>query len=224
MPREARVVCANYPYHVTQRGNYRQVVFEDEEDKAVYLRFFIEYKEKFQVKVYAYCLMDNHVHFIVEPTTENGLALLFSRTHMRYSIYFNQKKGARGQLWQGRFYSCPLDKEHLYEAIRYVELNPIRAGITNKIDSYDWSSLKFHLSEKGELHIDSVDEYLQIDNWKTYITEKADEEKIKTIRERTKTNRPAGSEKFIQNIQILSGKTFNFNPKGRPKILKNEIK
>ena len=178
MAREKRVVCANYPYHVTQRGNYRQNVFEDDEDRGVYMRYFMEYKKKFGVQLFAYCLMDNHVHFVVEPSTENGLARLFSMTHMRYSHYFNKKKGARGHLWQGRFFSCPLDVEHLYEAIRYVELNPVRAGIVSRIDSFDWSSLKFHMKGKGLYPVDSVNEYLQIEDWKSYLKEKVDEEKV----------------------------------------------
>ena len=132
MPRDARVVCAGDPYHVTQRGNYRQDIFDEEEDREKYMEFFMMYREKFNVKLYAWCLMSNHVHFVVEPSTETGLANLFRFAHMRYSQYFNKKKGASGHLFQGRFHSSPLDKEHLYEALRYVELNPLRAGLITK--------------------------------------------------------------------------------------------
>ena len=84
MPRDARVVCADVPYHVTQRGNYRQDIFEEDEDREKYMEFFMMNLEKFDVKLYAWCLMNNHVHFIVEPSTEDGLANLFRFAHMRY--------------------------------------------------------------------------------------------------------------------------------------------
>jgi putative transposase len=220
MPRESRVVCAHYPYHVTQRGNYRQDVFDDDEDREIYMRFFMEYKKKFKVKLFAYCLMDNHVHFIVEPSTEDGLAKLFSVVHMRYSKHYNKKKGSRGLLWQGRFFSCPLDVEHLYEAIRYVELNPIRAHLVNRLDSYDWSSLKFHLKGKGLHPVDSISKYLQIDDWRAYLKEKVREDILSMVKERTKANRPAGSSSFISKLESISGKKVNLTPKGRPKKIK----
>ena len=86
--------------------------------------------------------MDNHVYFVVEPQKEDGLALLFKYTHMRYSIYFNKKWGSLGYLFQGIFFSCLLDEAHLYEAIRYVELNPIRANMVADLEDYYWSKAK----------------------------------------------------------------------------------
>lgn len=217
MPRDARVVCAGVPYHVTQRGNYRQDIFEEDADREKYMEYFMLYKEQFNVKLYAWCLMDNHVHFIVEPITEDGLANLFRFAHMRYSQYFNRKKGASGHLFQGRFHSSPLDTEHLYEALRYVELNPLRAGLITRIDGYKWSSMRTHLTGKGKYPLSSVQECLEINDWKQYLKEKANEEIIKTLRARAKTNRPAGDSKFIKKIEKMTGKTFNFNKKGRPR-------
>ena len=83
----------------------------------------------------AWCLMSNHVHFVVEPSTEDGLAKVFNNTNMRYSQYFNRKRGLAGHLFQGRFFSCVLDSDHLYEAMRYVELNPLRAGVSTRPDT-----------------------------------------------------------------------------------------
>ena len=168
--------------------------------------------------------MDNHVHFIVEPITESALAKLFSVVNIRYSQHFNKKKGVRGQLWQGRFFSCPLDKEHLYEAIRYVELNPLRAGITSSIEAYSWSSLQDHLLGKGRYPVDDLSEYLEIDDWKTYLSESINEDVLDTLRERTKTNRPAGNASFIKKLEHLSGKTFNLAGRGRPRKKVEEVK
>lgn len=142
---------------------------------------------------------------------------MFNDTHMRYSQYFNKKRAVAGHLWQGRFFSCALDSDHLYEAIRYVELNPLRAGIVNRIDGYYWSSMKCHLNGKGKLLLDSIDKYLQIDDWKAYLREKGDEELINNIRKRTKIGKPLGDAKFIKKMEKLSGKKFTFRKNGRPK-------
>ena len=217
MPRDARIVCSGVPYHVTQRGNFKMDIFEEDADREKYLDFFKHYKEQFKVKLYAWCLMSNHVHFIVEPSTEKGLADLFKFTHMRYSQYFNRKKGSHGHLWQGRFFSCALDNDHLYEAMRYVELNPLRAGIVQRIDAYHWSSMKEHLGGKGKIQLDNVKKYLEIEDWKEYLREKGDEEIINNIRKRTKIGKPLGDAKFIKKMEKLSGKKFIYRKSGRPK-------
>ncbi len=217
MPREARVVCVGVPYHVTQRGNFRMNIFEEDVDREKYLEFFLMYKAEFGVKVYAWCLMSNHVHFIVEPSTERGLADLFKFTHMRYSQYFNKKRGVVGHLWQGRFFSSALDSDHLYEALRYVELNPLRAGIVNRIDGYVWSSMKEHLTGKGKLRLDDVSEHIEIEDWRAYLREKADEELVNNIRKKTKVGKPLGDSKFIKRIEKLTGRSFSLGKGGRPK-------
>lgn len=106
MGRVARFSESGLAYHVTQRGNYRQDVFQDEEDKKVYMDYFQDYCIEFGLKVFAWCLMDNHVHFVVEPLKSDSMANVFKLTHMRYSHYFNKKLGVKGHLWQGRFFSC----------------------------------------------------------------------------------------------------------------------
>ncbi len=220
MPRIARVVVAEVPYHVTQRGNYRQNIFEDDEDRAKYMELFMEYKEKHGLKLYAWCLMDNHVHFVIEPSTEKTLGLVFNGVNMRYSQYFNRKRGAYGHLWQGRYFSCALDSDHVYEALRYVELNPLRAGMISKIDGYKWSSAKMRITGKGKFPLDDVSAYVEIENWRAYLKEKAADEVLLSIRNCTKTGRPLGGAKFIKKIERLSGRTISFQKKGRPKKIK----
>lgn len=136
MPRIARVVVSEYPHHIIQRGNYRQNVFLDESDKRQYLSLIAEYSQKYHLKILAYCLMDNHVHFIGIPKNGNSMAKTFSVAHTLYSQYFNKKMKVSGHLWQGRFYSCVLDESHLIAAGRYVEQNPVRAGIVKKPVEY----------------------------------------------------------------------------------------
>ena len=91
MPRIARVSIPGIPVHVTQRGNYRQNIFKECIDKEFYMNSFLHYKKKFNVKLYAWCLMDNHVHFVLEPCDAEGLGRLFKSLNTRYSMYFNRK-------------------------------------------------------------------------------------------------------------------------------------
>ena len=158
MPRRARVVFEGVVHHITQRGNYRQNVFEDDSDKRKYVEFIREYSEKYGMKIYAYCLMSNHVHFIAAPVKEDSLAMTFKYSNMRYSSYFNKKNKRSGHLWQGRFYSCPLQFEHALEALRYVERNPVRAKMVELPWEYEWSSAREHVGFNGEIDTSTKDE------------------------------------------------------------------
>lgn len=145
MPRHARVVFEGVAHHITQRGNYRQNIFEDDADRKKYLQLVGEYSEKYKTKIFAYCLMTNHVHFIAAPTKPDSLALTFKYANMRYSKYFNFKNKRLGHLWQARFYSCPLYGNHAIEAVRYVERNPVRANLVGLPWEYEWSSAAEHV-------------------------------------------------------------------------------
>ena len=158
MPRRARVVFEGVVHHITQRGNYRQSVFEDDSDKRKYVEFIREYSEKYGMKIYAYCLMSNHVHFIAAPVKEDSLAMTFKYSNMRYSSYFNRKNKRSGHLWQGRFYSCPLQFEHALEALRYVERNPVRARMVELPWEYEWSSAREHVGFNAEIDTSTKDE------------------------------------------------------------------
>jgi putative transposase len=127
MPRLARVVLPDIPYHITQRGNRREDVFFCDADREFYLTLLQEYCEKYQVEVWAYCLMTNHIHLILKPFKSDGLQKVLKPLHMRYAQYINKKQGWKGHLWQGRFFSSALDESYVYSAIRYIEQNPVRA-------------------------------------------------------------------------------------------------
>lgn len=218
MPRISRAVAVGYPHHITQRGNYQQYVFEAEEDYIQYLQWLKEYSQRYSLKIWAYCLMNNHVHFVCVPMKDDSLARTFNTLHMRYSQYFNKKKKVTGHLWQGRFYSSSLDERHLYAAIRYVEKNPVRAKIVKEPHEYRWSSAKAHVY-KGTEHILTNDCYLvrEIKNWLLYLMEKEDKTLIDNIRRNTKTGRPCGDDVFMEKIESLLSRRLNALPKGRPR-------
>ena len=136
MARIPRVVIPNEPHHVTQRGNRRQRKFFCREDYQTYLDLMDDACRLFEVQIWAYCLMPNHIHLIAVPRTEQALAQAIGRGHETYTRFLNFKKRWRGYLWQGRFHSHPVDTEHLLRTACYVELNPVGPGLVRKPEDY----------------------------------------------------------------------------------------
>jgi putative transposase len=168
MARIGRVVAARLPHHITQRGNRRQQTFFSEEDYREYISLMSEWCKRCNVEIWAYCLMPNHVHLIAVPTTEDALRKAIGEAHRRYTRYINFLKGWRGYLWQGRFSSYPMDEAYLLTAARYIEFNPVRAGLVENPWDYQWSSASAHLSGKDD-NLVKVSPLLQIaGNWKIF--------------------------------------------------------
>jgi len=141
MPRKARIVIPGVAHHVVQRGHNRQVVFAADEDFQFYLENLTELKGELDVRLYAYCLMTNHVHLLLMPAQGQTLASLLKALAGRQTRYVNRVEGRSGTLWEGRYKSSPVDTEsHLLECSRYIELNPLRAGIVGRPEQYRWSS------------------------------------------------------------------------------------
>ena len=217
MPRIARAVAKGYPHHITQRGNYRQTVFENDDDYHQYLFWLKEYSKKYSFEIWAYCLMSNHVHFIGVPRKEDTLARTFNTLHMRYSQHINRRRKASGHLWQGRFYSTILDDVHVYAAVKYVENNPVRVKVVKKAEEYPWSSAKEHMGGPSSCVITKRFYLLEeIGNWKKYLRDGEDEALIQDIRKGTMTGRPCGSESFIQKLEKRFNRRLKALPPGRP--------
>ena len=140
MARLPRVVAIDVPHHVTQRGNARQVILADDSDRLTYLELLRQHSDQCGLALLGYCLMSNHVHLIAIPRATDSLAKALRQTHGRYAAYWNARQNSSGHVWQGRFYSCPLDEAHLWVALRYTELNPVRAGMVKAAESWPWSS------------------------------------------------------------------------------------
>ena len=129
VPRRARVVFPGLPHHATQRGNNRQQLFFAPEDYRYYLELLADHARRFGVEVLGYCLMPNHVHLIAAPESEASLARALGRTHSEFALALNRTEGRTGHVFQNRFFSCVLGGTHLLRALRYVERNPVRAGL-----------------------------------------------------------------------------------------------
>ncbi len=207
-------------HHITQRGNNRQDLFLVDDDRRVYLELLQEQAQKYGLEVLAHCLMTNHVHLVAIPHEEEALAQAIGRTHFRYTQYVNRLHRRSGHLWQGRFYSCALDGRHLWLALKYVELNPVRAKLCRRAWQYPWSSAGLHVDEKAESELlDLARWYKQItaDAWRKELAEGLTDEEVARIRLRTHTGRPLGRDSFVSKLETLLGRRVRPLPVGRPK-------
>lgn len=169
MPRGPRNVIPEFPHHVIQRGNRRQPVFFYDQDREKYLELLAKHGKRKKLEFWAYCLMNNHVHMIVVPSDEKGLAAGLGEAHKEYTRLINAREEWKGYLWQGRFLSYPMDEAYLCAAVRYVELNPVRAGIVEKAADYRWSSARAHISGEKDILISNNDFMKDFGNWEGYL-------------------------------------------------------
>lgn len=132
-----------------QRGNNRDAVFQSTDDYRLYLDRYFGFATRYRVRTLAYCLMPNHVHFIVVPEDGRSLGRLFGRLHADFARFANVKQERSGHFWRERFFSCPMDESHTLQAIAYVEQNPIRAQLAGRAWDYPWSSAAQHLDPPG---------------------------------------------------------------------------
>ena len=218
MARLARSTVAGYPHHVVQRGNYDQPVFDTDGDYRRYLDWLGEYAPRYEVEIWAYCLMPNHVHLICVPKTEDSLARAFNTLHMRYAQYFNGKRAVSGHLWRARFMSCVLDGPSVHEEVRFIETNPVRKGIVVRAEDYSWSSAQGHVSGRPDpLLTDGRFLPDDIFDWGAYLAGSGDELVIRRVRERLKTGRPAGAASFVRELEGITGRRLEALPRGRPR-------
>ena len=134
------MVVPDFPHHVVQRGVRRMDVFFSDGDRVEYLSLLSQSASKHSSNFLAWCLMSNHAHFVVMPRQSKSLSATFGEAHRRYTRMVNFREGWRGHLWQERFHSYPMDEHHLLAAVRYVEMNPVRAGLVQKPEDWEWSS------------------------------------------------------------------------------------
>lgn len=201
MARLARVVAAGLPHHVTQRGNRRQEVFFGEADYRTYLRLLAEGCRAAKTAVLGYCLMPTHVHLILVPSDPDGLRAALGEAHRRYTRHVNSREGWSGYLWQGRFASFPMDEPHLLASARYVELNPVRAGLVRRARDWKWSSARAHLAGRDD-DLVRVEPLLSlVPDWRAFLRGGLKDEERDAIRAAERTGRPLGSEAFTKKLE-----------------------
>ena len=205
-----------FPHHITQRGNRQMDVFETDDDRLAYLRFLKKYAAQYNLSIYAYCLMTNHVHLVAVPGDDMALGKALRDAHTVYAMYFNTRTALSGHVWQGRFYSCPLDDDHLWAAIRYVERNPVKAGLVERSEQYRWSSAMAHcgLCTDDLLCTDFLPDGV-IEDWSAWLAQPDEESVVDYIRQQTQTGRPCGSETFLDQLEGLLNRSVRRKKPGR---------
>jgi putative transposase len=218
MPRIARIVIPGCPHHVTQRGNHRQRVFFAESDHDLYFELLRKYFCQFQVDMAGYALMYNHTHKILIPALANSLAKGVGRLHNDFARWQQIQRNMTGHFWQSRFYSCPLDEDHFWEALRYIELNPVRAGLVRHAWDWPWSSARAHVTgvdDTGMLNMDLWRTRFDGDKWRSFLEEGLQSTlDLDRIREATRTGRPLGSDDFVRRLENLTGRSFRPKKRG----------
>ena len=205
MPRMARLVVPGFPHHVTQRGVRGQRTFFEDADYGVYLELLREFRERSNVGIWAYCLMPNHIHVIAVPNDDGGLARLFRMVHGEYARKTNSDHEWQGHLWQQRYYSAVMDEAHTLAAMRYVELNPVRAGLCDRPQDWRWSSVHAHLDTGRDEIVDVSTTREIVGDWISYLAA-ADDDMQDSLRHHTRTGRPAGDDDFVEMLEVITGK------------------
>ena len=206
MARQARLIIPGLPHHVTQRGNQGQRVFFDDRQYSWYLRLVSEAARQAQAEIWAYCLMPNHVHFVVAPESVDGLRQTFAGPHKRYAAALNQRRGWTGHLWQGRFASYVMDEKHLMTAVRYVELNPVRAGLVRRADEWRWSSARAHLGVAADTALNCQPMWDRVEDYAGYLDARGDPRAEEALRRSYSTGRPVGELSWVRGLEAVAGR------------------
>jgi len=224
MARLPRLVIPNQPHHIIQRGNDRQTIFRDNDDFQTFLDWLREAAKQYQVAVHAYVLMSNHLHLLATPNDEVGLAKMMQWVGRHYVPYFNHKYQRSGTLWQGRFKTSVIDSERYFMVCsRYIELNPVRAGIAHNPVEYHWSSYQHHIGLRTDPLITDHSLYWALGNtpfereasYKALTEQGISPTELEQMRYSFK-GWVIGSDQFKAQLEKQSSRRVTPAPKGRP--------
>jgi putative transposase len=194
MPRVARVVVPGIALHVRQRGHNRGRCFFGDQDYAVYLGLLGHFAREHACAVHAYCLMTNHVHLLLTPRTEDGSALMMKRLAQCYTQHVNKAQERSGSLWEGRFRSCLVTSErYALACYRYVELNPVSAGMVVHPRDYRWSSYRANAEGKPDRMLEPHPAYPGATAYRGLFDDKLDDNVVDELRKATSGGYAVGS-------------------------------
>lgn len=225
MPRLPRISPAEVAVHIIQRGNNRQACFASDEDHWAFTGWLKEYSVRYRVDVHAWVMMTNHIHLLCTPHDDVGISRMMQSVGRRYVQYFNREYRRSGTLWEGRFKSCLVENEtYLLELYRYIEMNPVRAMMADDPGDYQWSSYQVNgLGKASDLCVPhqeylslGVDPFERQKNYRELFAHQVEGELLKEIRDNTHKGMAIGSERFKDEIEILTGRRLKSKKRGRP--------
>ena len=226
MPRRARLNLPGIPWHIVQRGNNRAVCFNAEDDYRFYLDQLDQLSLRFRCAVHAYVLMTNHIHLLLTPARFGSVAMLMKHLGQRYVQYVNRSYRRSGTLWEGRFRSCLTQTEdYVLACYRYIELNPVRAGLVRRPQDFRWSSYGANAEGAKDSLIRPHAEYLRLGAGKDarerayrgLFEEHLDAGVIGEIRAATNGNYVLGGRRFQDEIEAVLGRRARRQHAGRPR-------
>jgi putative transposase len=234
MARLPRLIVPNHPHHIIQRGAGRHPVFQDLADYELFLRYLGESAKAFKVAIHAYVLMNNHVHLLASPSDRTGLAQMMQWIGRHYVPYFNRKYGRVGTLWQGRYKTAVVDSERYFLICsRYIELNPVRAGIVSRPADYPWSSYRHHTGARHEPLITDHPLYWQLGNtpfareaaYRQLVEQSASPKEVELITQATLKGWAIGTSMFKEQLEKQVDRRVSPAKRGRPpRGMKSETK
>jgi len=226
MPRQPRLEIAGLPHHVVQRGVDRQAVFFDHQSYLTYLHLLAAYAHNFEVSVHSWCLMTNHIHLLLTPSVPGTLSRMMQHLNRRYVQQINARFTRSRHLWAGRFKASVVgEQRYLLSCMRYIELNPVRAGMVDHPQAYTWSSWHANVGERKSRLVTPHLEYLALgasdaERWARYralVLRDEDAAVTCQLREATQQNVTFGSTRFAQQISAMLGREVMPKPRGRPR-------
>jgi putative transposase len=224
MPRRPRVNLIGYPQHVVQRGHNRAASFFGDEDYHCYLHWLKDAAHKYRCDIHAYALMTNHVHLLVSPGQADGITRLMQSLGRRYAQYLNRTYKRSGSVWEGRFKASVIDaEEYLLACYRYIELNPVTAGMVNDPAEYRWTSYRWHgLGEANPLITDhplylalAAEATARREVYRSLFRVHLDDAALADIRTALQHGQPLGNERFREQVGLALGKRLALKRRGR---------
>lgn len=220
VPRNRRAIFPGIPHHVTQRGNHRERVFLSKGDPEAYLGLLHAYSRRFGIAIFAYCLMPNHVHLVVEPTSSDGLPRALRAVHCQYAQRIHRMRAITGHFWQGRYHSSALDPPHFLNAIRYVELNPVRARLIARPEDYPWSSAAARCGQRFDPLLEpqqSSTLLSGIADWSAWLAQGIEPDCLERLRRNAAGSLPCGSDAFVATLEKTAGRPLQYRTRGGQK-------
>jgi putative transposase len=226
MGREPRINLPGCIFHVINRGNNKQILFKEQKDYIRYLEFLERYKERHGFKLYCYILMNNHIHLLMEVGEKGSISKIMQGVTLAHTRYFNHKYGTSGHVWQGRFKSLLVGEDsYLLEISRYIELNPVRAGMVKNPADYPWSSYAFHAyGQRNHLldthpYYDSFGKTLQEkqQRYRQFVLEGIPDIKLNEIRDSVISGWGYGSQDYLRKAGASFRMRLIQGRRGRPR-------
>ena len=218
MPRSSRIVIPGVPHHVVQRGNRRQPIFFSDADRSRYVEWLADGCQRFSTTCLAWCLMDNHVHLILVPSTSDGLRGPIASAATRLSQRVNLVQQTSGHLFQGRYASYAMDEAHLMVAMRYVENNPVKAGLVKEAEQWRWSSAAAHITRRPDRLVSGIELSDTIPNWRAMLARglEASDEEGQVVEQALLSGRPRAAPAWLAIHAAFVGDRATPKQRGRP--------